>query len=135
MTQRKKEAFREVFCAFAPADEPLWQNLAPRPCAGRLTLRHRGQIKAGDDYAGIIKAWQARASVVLLLVSSARNVELTCVHKTRQTMQGCAHIIPILLRPCRERGRSSPSSTLCHRSCFCSRPVGVIRSDTFLVGG
>jgi tetratricopeptide (TPR) repeat protein len=99
-------ALLEVFCSYAEDDADiklfaaLEQRLMPLQRAARLTLHHRGQIQAGDDPTEVIKVWQGRASVILLLVSPAYLADNECEREVEIAMQSPAHVIPIILRPC-----------------------------------
>ena len=94
-----------VFCIYAPDDaaqvQKLEQHLTPLQRQGRLILRHQGQIIGGQDRAEVLKAWQAQASMILLLVSPAFLADDDCHEQTQQAMQQrSAQVIPVLMRPC-----------------------------------
>jgi tetratricopeptide (TPR) repeat protein len=105
---------REIFCSFArdQKDEAflreLEQQLLPLQRAGRLVLWHRGQIRGGENSAEILRNWEARATVILLLVSPAFLASDDCAQETHRARErqraGDARVIPVIVRPCAWQG-------------------------------
>lgn len=75
----------EIFCSYAQNQKDdtllreLEQQLLPYQREGRLMLRHQGQIGFGENRAEVLRQWEARASVILLMISSAFLASDECV--------------------------------------------------------
>src|SRR5712692_11213567 len=98
----------EVFCSYAAADEPLWQELEKHlrlmQRQGLVSLWYADQIAAGTERAAAIQEHLAAASIILLLVSA--NFLASDYHygvELERAMQrhraNTARVIPVLLRP------------------------------------
>lgn len=98
----------EVFCAYAPADEPLFhafeKHLSLLQRQAQISLWHVRQIVAGTDWKQAIDDHLDSATVILLLISPeffasdyCYGIELQRAMERHEANE--ARVIPILLRP------------------------------------
>ncbi len=100
----------DIFFSYAHEDEALRDQLAVHLCAlrqsGMIREWHDRRLKPGDDWKHELDNQIEKAHVILLLVSvdfaaSEYCVDVEMKRAIERHAAGTAHVIPIILRPCR----------------------------------